>query len=135
LYTITALGALFLAISKRRQELVLLSNGATTVRPIFKEYNLALLDEMLRIVTTSTLIAYILYTIEAPSRLLAGNKLGLITIPFLMYGLFRYLYLIHVKSEGDAPDEVLLKDRPIQITILLWGLSFIIILYILPPAT
>jgi 4-hydroxybenzoate polyprenyltransferase len=132
LYAVTGLGALFLAISKRRQEMIMMSDNATTVRPIFKQYNLPLLDDMLRTVTTSTLIAYILYTIEAPSVLLAGNNLALITVPFVTYALFRYLYLIHVRGEGSAPDEVLLQDRPLQISIILWGLSFILILYIIP---
>jgi 4-hydroxybenzoate polyprenyltransferase len=135
LYTVMALLALFLAISKRRQELVLLSDNAANSRPIFREYNLPLLDDMLRIVTTSTLIAYILYTIEAPSRLLRGTNLALVTVPFVMYGLFRYLYLVHVKGEGSAPDEVLLRDRPLQMAILLWGLSFVIILYLVPRPT
>lgn len=135
LYTVTALLALFLAISKRRQELVILGDSAPDVRPIFRYYNLTLLDEMLRIVTTSTLIAYILYTIEAPSRLLAGTNLALTTVPFVMYALFRYLYLIHVKGEGSAPDEVVLRDRPLQIAILLWGVTFIIILYLLPQTS
>ncbi len=72
-------------------------------------YNLPLLDDMLRMVTTSTLIAYLLYTIEAPSVLLAGTKLALLTVPFVLYALWRYLYLIHVKGEGSAPDEVLLR--------------------------
>jgi 4-hydroxybenzoate polyprenyltransferase len=132
LYAVTALFALFLAISKRRQELVMLADGAAEVRPIFKEYNLPLLDDMLRLVTTGTLITYILYTIEAPSVLLAGNNLALITVPFIMYVIFRYLYLIHVKGEGSAPDEVVLRDRPLQIAILLWGASFVFILYIVP---
>ncbi|MEO8607647.1 MAG: decaprenyl-phosphate phosphoribosyltransferase [Chloroflexota bacterium] len=132
LYAVTALLALFLAISKRRQELIIMADGATTVRPIFKEYNLPLLDEMLRTVTTATLIAYILYTIEAPSVLLAGTNLALITVPFVMYALFRYLYLIHVKGEGGAPDEVLLRDRPLLASIFLWGITFVFILYLVP---
>jgi 4-hydroxybenzoate polyprenyltransferase len=135
LYTVMALLALFLAISKRRQELIMLTDTATTTRPIFREYNLPLLDEMLRMVTTSTLIAYILYAIEAPSKLLRGTNLALITVPFVMYGLFRYMYLIHVKGEGSAPDEVLLQDRPLQVTIMLWALSFVIILYLVPRST
>lgn len=133
LYAVTALFALFLAISKRRQELVMMKDsGAEQVRPIFKEYNLTLLDEMLRTVTTSTFIAYILYAIEAPTVLLAGNSLALLTVPFVIYGLFRYLYLIHVKGEGSAPDEVLLSDRPLQVTILLWGITFVLVLYVIP---
>ncbi|MCB9451820.1 MAG: decaprenyl-phosphate phosphoribosyltransferase [Anaerolineaceae bacterium] len=130
LYTCTALLALFLAIGKRRQELITLGDNAANVRPIFKEYNLPLLDSMLNIVTTSTLLAYILYTIEAPSLLLAGNNLALITVPFVMYALFRYLYLIHVKGEGGAPDEVILRDFPLQASIVLWGLMFVFILYL-----
>jgi 4-hydroxybenzoate polyprenyltransferase len=132
LYAVIALLALFLAITKRRQELLALGPSAGEARPIFKEYNLALLDEMLRIVSTSTLVAYILYTIESPSILLANTKLALITVPFVMYGLFRYMYLIYVKGEGSAPDEVLLTDHPLQLAIVLWGLSFLVVLYIIP---
>jgi 4-hydroxybenzoate polyprenyltransferase len=132
LYAVIALLALFLAITKRRQELLALGPSAGETRPIFKEYNLALLDEMLRTVSTSTLVAYILYTIESPSILLANTKLALITVPFVLYGLFRYMYLIYVKGEGSAPDEVLLKDHPLQLAILLWGVSFIIVLYGIP---
>ncbi len=132
LYAVIALLALFLAITKRRQELLALGPSAQEVRPIFKEYNLALLDEMLRTVSTSTLVAYILYTIESPSILLANTKLALVTVPFVLYGLFRYMYLIYVKGEGSAPDEVLLTDHPLQLAILLWGVSFILVLYVAP---
>lgn len=130
LYACTALLALFLIIGKRRQELLELGDGAGSIRATLASYNLPLLDDMLRMVMTSTLIAYLLYTIEAPSVLLAGTKLALLTVPFVLYALWRYLYLIHVKGEGSAPDEVLLRDRPLQIAILLWGLTFVIILYI-----
>jgi 4-hydroxybenzoate polyprenyltransferase len=132
LYAVIALLALFLAITKRRQELLALGSSAGETRPIFKDYNLALLDEMLRTVSTSTLVAYILYTIESPSILLANTKLALITVPFVLYGLFRYMYLIYVKGEGSAPDEVLLTDHPLQLAIVSWGISFIIVLYIVP---
>ncbi|MEP7294360.1 MAG: decaprenyl-phosphate phosphoribosyltransferase, partial [Chloroflexota bacterium] len=129
LYACTALLALFLIIGKRRQELIELGASAGGIRVTLNSYNLPLLDDMLRMVTTSTLIAYLLYTIEAPSVLLAGTKLALVTVPFVLYALWRYLYLIHVKAEGSAPDEVLLRDRPLQISILLWGLTFVAILY------
>jgi 4-hydroxybenzoate polyprenyltransferase len=135
LYATTGLLALFLAIGKRRQELLIQGENAGNVRSNLKEYNLPLLDDMLRVVTTSTLITYILYTIEVPTddvTAALGPNLGLITVPFVMYGLFRYLYLIHVKGEGSAPDEVLFKDRPLQITLVLFGLTFIGILYVLP---
>ncbi|MEZ4666947.1 MAG: decaprenyl-phosphate phosphoribosyltransferase [Anaerolineae bacterium] len=132
LYAVIALFALFLAVSKRRQELVMLGSEAAKVRPIYKDYNLQLLDELLRMVTTSTLVAYILYTIESPSVLLSNTKLALITVPFVLYGIFRYMYLVYVKGEGSAPDEVLLQDRPLQVTIALWGISFITVLYVIP---
>jgi 4-hydroxybenzoate polyprenyltransferase len=131
LYACTGLLALFLAVGKRRQELINLGDHALNTRPIFKEYNLPLLDDMLRIVTTSTLITYVLYTLEVPTNTQPAF-LGMLTIPFVMYGLFRYLYLIHVKGEGSAPDEVLLKDRGLQLTLVLFAISLIIILYILP---
>jgi 4-hydroxybenzoate polyprenyltransferase len=130
LYTCTALLALFLIIGKRRQELLELGDGAGKIRATLETYNLPLLDDMLRMVMTSTLIAYLLYTIEAPSVLLAGTKLALVTVPFVLYALWRYLYLIHVKGEGSAPEDVLLRDRPLQVSILLWGLTFVLILYV-----
>ncbi len=130
LYACAALLAFFLIIGKRRQELLELGDDAGNIRATLGSYNLPLLDDMLRMVMTSTLIAYLLYTIEAPSVLLAGTKLGLLTVPFVLYALWRYLYLIHVEGEGSAPEEVLMRDRPLQISILLWGLTFVIILYI-----
>ncbi len=129
LYAFTGLLALFLVTAKRRQELVKLGDNAKQTRPIFEQYNLPLLDDMLRIVTTSTLMTYILYTIEVETMTKNGVNLGLITVPFVLYGLFRYLYLIHVEEEGSAPDEVILKDRPMQITVGLAGIVFVIILY------
>jgi 4-hydroxybenzoate polyprenyltransferase len=130
LYACSGLLALFLAIGKRRQELILLAENAENVRVTYKDYNLPLLDDMLRLVTTATFIAYLLYTVEAETIKVADTNIALVTVPFVLYGLFRYLYLIHVRNEGGAPDEVLLQDRPLLISILLWGLSFIIILYL-----
>jgi 4-hydroxybenzoate polyprenyltransferase len=132
LYADMALLALFLAIGKRRQEQVLLGEKALLTRPIFRYYNLTLLDEMLRVVTTSTLIAYILYTIEAPSPLLGRYNMALLTVPFVMYAIFRYMYLIYVRGDGSAPDEVILRDRPLQFAFILWAISFVLILYIVP---
>lgn len=130
LYACTGLLALFLAVGKRRQEMLSLGERAAEVRPIFQHYNIALLDDMMRVVTTSTLITYILYTIEVTTQ--PGPNLGLISVPFVMYGLFRYLYLVHVRGEGSAPDEVLLQDRPLQLTLIGFAITFVIILYILP---
>lgn len=130
LYACTALLALFLAIGKRRQELILLEQRAESVRSTYRVYNLPLLDDMLRIVTTSTFLAYLLYTIEAPTIKVADTNIALITVPFVLYALFRYLFLIHVRGEGGAPDEVLLRDTPLLTSIILWGLTFILILYL-----
>ncbi len=130
LYACMGLLALFLVIGKRRQELLLLDTNAQNVRVTYKEYNLPLLDEMLRLVTTSTFIIYLLYTVEAKTIKIADTNLALITVPFVLYGLLRYLYLIHVKNEGGAPDEVLLKDRPLLASVLLWGVTFVGILYL-----
>lgn len=132
LYACSGLLALFLAVGKRRQELVDLGEHAKLTRPIFEHYNLALLDDMIRLVTTSTFITYLLYTIEVDAGKIYGIQLALITVPFVLYGLLRYLYLMHVLNEGSAPDEVLLKDRPLQLTIIAWGISFIGLLYVLP---
>jgi 4-hydroxybenzoate polyprenyltransferase len=130
LYACTAMLALFLSVGKRRQELLELAEQAGSIRVIFKHYNLPLLDDMLRMSMIVAVMSYILYTIEAPSVLLAGTNLSLLTVPFVLYGMFRYLYLIHVRGEGSAPEEVLLKDRPLQVTLLLWGLTFVAILYL-----
>jgi 4-hydroxybenzoate polyprenyltransferase len=133
LYACTALLALFLAVGKRRQELVTLGEAeAVRTRPIYAHYNLPLLDDMLRLVTTSTFIAYLLYTIEVETVRIADINMALLTVPFVLYALYRYLYLIHVQGEGSAPDEVLLTDRPLQIAIVLWGLLFVGLLYLFP---
>ncbi len=131
LYAFTGLLALFLVVGKRRQELVKLGDQAENTRPIFRQYNLPLLDDMLRLVTTSTLITYILYTIEVETMTKHGANLGLITVPFVLYGLLRYLYLLHVEETDSAPEEILLADRPIQITVMLAGVAYFIILYAL----
>lgn len=131
LYAFTGLLAMFLVVGKRRQELVMLGDQAEGTRLTFRQYNLPLLDDMLRIVTTSTLITYILYTIEVETMTKHGANWGLITVPFVLYGLLRYLYLLHVEETASAPEEILLSDRPIQITVMLAGIAYFIILYAL----
>lgn len=128
LYLVTVLLALFLGLGKRRQELVLLKDQAPNTRSILNEYNLPFLDEMTAVVTAGTVMTYALYTFSAPN--LPDNHLMMLTIPFVIYGIFRYLYVIHVQGNGGAPDEVLLFDRPLQISIVLFGLTTIIILYV-----
>ncbi len=128
LYLSTTLGALFLGFGKRRGELILLGEEADRHRESLADYNLALLDQLINTVTASTIITYALYTFSAPN--LPQNHLMMLTIPFVVYGLFRYLYLIHVQGITLAPDEVLLTDRAIQIDLLLWGVLSVAILYL-----
>lgn len=127
LYVFTVLLALFLSLGKRRQELVLLEAKATRTRSILNEYNIPFLDAMMSIVTTGTIITYAFYTFSAPN--LPRNHLMMLTIPFVIYGIFRYLYIIHVQGNGGAPDEVLLTDRALQVNILLFGITVLTILY------
>lgn len=128
LYLCAGLLALFLAIGKRRQELLLLADGASDHRAAYKAYNLPLLDDMLRMVTTGSVITYMLYTIESQTIRSNEHKM-LLTVPFVIYGVFRYLYLIHVEGEGSAPDELLFKDWPLLLDVILWVLAVGLILY------
>ncbi|NJN99135.1 MAG: decaprenyl-phosphate phosphoribosyltransferase [Anaerolineales bacterium] len=128
LYLCTTLLALFLGLGKRRQELVLMGDKSNNTRSILEHYNLPFLDQMIGIVTTGTVMAYSFYTFSAAG--LPENHLMMLTIPFVLYGIFRWLYVIHVRGDGGAPDEVLLQDRPLQMSLLLWGLSIVAILYI-----
>ncbi len=131
LYVVTTLGALYIGFGKRRAELNLLANGANNHRKVLDGYTIPFLDQMITIVSSTTIIAYSLYTFSAPN--LPSNHAMMLTIPFVMYGVFRYLWLIQVKKEGGAPEEILLKDRPFEIDILLWGISVLIIFYVLAP--
>lgn len=125
----TALLALFLAMSKRRHELVFLEQDAENHRPILKEYSPYLLDQMIAVVTASTVIAYCLYTISEETIAKFGTTRLIFTVPFVLYGIFRYLYLIHQKSEGGTPEVLILKDKPLLLDIFLWIVSAGIIIY------
>jgi len=107
--------------------LILLNNDATHHRQILKEYTPELLEQMITIVISTTVMAYSLYTFSADN--LPKNHAMMLTIPFALYGAFRYLYLIHLRNEGGSPEETLLKDRPILAVIALWGLTVMVILY------
>jgi 4-hydroxybenzoate polyprenyltransferase len=118
LYTVTLLGALFLGLCKRRHELVLLEDGAAAHRKILDEYTPQLLDTLIAIVASATIMAYSLYTFTSPK--LPANHAMMLTVPFVIFGLFRYLYLAHRKGGGGSPEEIFTKDGPIIVTILLW---------------
>ena len=126
LYLCTLLGALFLAISKRRHELTLLADGASGHRPILAEYTRGLLDQMATVVTSSTVVAYALYTVTAEN--LPRNHAMLATVPYVLYGIFRYMYLVHRHDAGGSPEDVLLRDRPMQVTVALWVITAMVIL-------
>jgi 4-hydroxybenzoate polyprenyltransferase len=128
LYVFGGFLALFMALGKRRHELVLLGQEASNHRAILEEYNLDLIDRLLGIVTTSAIVAYSLYTFLAEG--LPPNHAMMLTIPFVLYGIFRYLYLIHIRHEGGAPEEILLRDRPLQAALFLWVTMVFIALYV-----
>jgi 4-hydroxybenzoate polyprenyltransferase len=119
--------ALFIGLGKRRAEIDLLEAEAGTHRQVLAGYSLELLDQLLTIVLSATLMTYCLYTISFPIP--KDSQTMMLTIPFVIYGLFRYLYLIKMDHIGGAPEEVVLKDRPMQASILLWGITVILILY------
>lgn len=127
LYVFTILISLFLGFTKRRGEIALLKGEAGNHRAILEEYNLSFLDNMINVVMSAVIVTYSFYTFSAPN--LPENHTMMLTIPFLLYGIFRYLYLVHVRGEVKPPDEVLLKDRPLQATVLLFGVVVMIVLY------
>jgi 4-hydroxybenzoate polyprenyltransferase len=125
----TVLLALFLALSKRRHELVLLADGATSHRRILQEYSPYLLDQMIAVVTASTLVAYALATVSPETIDKFGTDRLVWTLPFPLYGIFRYLYLVHHKEGGGSPSEMLLTDRPLLLCVALWALAVAAIIY------
>jgi 4-hydroxybenzoate polyprenyltransferase len=128
LYVVTTLGALYLGFGKRRAELGLLAHGAGSHRKVLEGYTLPLLDQYITIVSAATILAYSLYTFSAPN--LPANHSMMLTIPFMAYIIFRYLYIIQVSHDAGAPEEVLLTDRPMQIAIVLFGLAIVAIFYL-----
>jgi 4-hydroxybenzoate polyprenyltransferase len=129
LFVCTILGALFIALAKRRHEILLLAGGAGTHRPILAEYSPYLLDQMIGVVTASTLIAYIFYTISPETEQKFGTSWLGLTIPFAVYGIFRYLYLVHQREGGGSPSDLLLDDRPLLACVTLWVIAVVLIIY------
>ena len=125
----TILLALFLGLSKRRHELVLLADGAIGHRRILQEYSPYLLDQMIGVVTASTLMAYVFYATSEETAAKFGTSLLGLTIPFPLYGIFRYLYLVHQREGGGSPAELLLNDRPLLACVALWAFSVVLIIY------
>jgi len=124
----TILLSLFLALSKRRHELVLLDENATHHRAILKEYTPYLLDQLIAVVTASTLMAYALYTMDPDVQAHLGTDQLIFTTPFVIYGIFRYLYLVHRKDQGGDTSEMIVTDKPFALNIFLWALSILVLL-------
>lgn len=129
LYVCVTLLSLFLGFGKRRHEITLLAGDAGIHRVSLQQYNLPLLDQIIGMVTTSTLVAYTLYSFEAKTALVGDGRM-LLTVPFVFYFIARYLYLIHVRKLGGAPDELLLRDKPLLINSMLWAGSVVALLYL-----
>jgi 4-hydroxybenzoate polyprenyltransferase len=129
LYVVTTLFALYLGFGKRRAELsVLIPENTTSHRRVLAGYSIEFIDQLITIVSATTIIAYSLYTFSAPN--LPENHTMMLTIPFVLYGIFRYLSLIQINKKGGEPEDLLLNDRPLQITIALWGIAVILIFYL-----
>jgi hypothetical protein len=127
--------ALFLGLAKRRHELLLLDQSAGATRAILQEYSAALVEEMISIVTASTIMAYSLYTFfgttweTMPYRYTDRIPFMMLTIPFVIYAIFRYLYLVYRRNSGGSPEEILLGDLPFLLNLVFWGISVVAILY------
>lgn len=133
LYVVTGLGALFIALIKRRGELTKISSSLAKQRPILREYTTLLLDQLIAIVAAATLVSYTLYTFSSGLTInenIPENNSMMLTIPFVAFGLFRYLYLLYTRDLGEAPEDVLLKDIPLCINIILWLVTSVLVLTI-----
>jgi 4-hydroxybenzoate polyprenyltransferase len=129
LYVVTTLLALYLGFGKRRAELsVLVNDNPQSHRKVLSGYSIDLIDQYITVVSASTVIAYSLYTFSAEN--VPDNHAMMLTIPFVLYGIFRYLHLIKMRDQGGEPEEILLKDRPIQVTVVLWATSVMVIFYL-----
>lgn len=129
LFLCTIFLALFLAFSKRRHELVLLADGAASQRGVLAQYSPAFLDQMINVVTASTVVCYALYAVAPETVAKHGGRSLLVTIPMVLFGIFRYLYLVYQRHEERNPTEAILRDPPFLINIALWGLAVAAIVY------
>jgi len=125
----TTLLALFLGLSKRRHELLLLGGGSEDHRPVLDEYSPYLLDQMISVVTASTVIAYTVYATSPDTAARLGTSHLGVTVPFVLYGIFRYLYLVHKKRGGGSPSTLLLSDRPLLLCVGMWVGTVVLLMY------
>lgn len=127
LFVATVFLALFIGLGKRRSEIELLNTKAPSHRRVLDGYTLELLDQLLTIVLSTTLMTYCLYTFSTTNT--PDSYHMMFTIPFVIYGLFRYLYLVRIENSGGTPEDIIVSDRPMQAAILLWGITVVVILY------
>ena len=125
----TILLALFLALGKRRHEYRSLARDAAAHRPILAEYSEGFLDQMISVVTASTVTAYALYTMSPETVAKFHTRLLPLTLPFVLYGIFRYLYLLYRRDLGGNPSDLVVNDRALLIDALLWMLATFVIIY------
>jgi 4-hydroxybenzoate polyprenyltransferase len=130
LYVVMTLLSLYLGFGKRRAELALLSDDAGSHRKVLDGYTIPLLDQYIMIVSGTTIVAYSFYTFSAPN--VPANHTMMLTIPFVVYAIFRYLFLVQIKHAGGAPEEILLSDRPLQISLFLWACVVVAVFYLSP---
>jgi len=128
IYIFTTFLALLMGTGKRRAELSEIADGPNAQRRVLDGYTLSFLDQLITLASGMTIITYSLYTFSAPN--LPENHAMMLTIPFIIYCVFRYQYLLQVKGTGSAPEELVLADRPLQLAILLWGFAVLIVFYI-----
>jgi 4-hydroxybenzoate polyprenyltransferase len=128
IYIFTTFLALLMGTGKRRAELSEIADGPNAQRRVLDGYTLAFLDQLITLASGMTIITYSLYTFSAPN--LPENYTMMLTIPFIMYAIFRYQYLLQVKGTGSAPEELVFSDRPLQFAIVLWGLTVLVVFYL-----
>jgi 4-hydroxybenzoate polyprenyltransferase len=124
--------SLFLGFTKRRAELVTLGKNGSEQRQVLQHYNVAFLDQMIAVVTGATVVCYIMYAVDERTMEMFGTRYLLGTVPFVLYGIFRYLYLNHNFNEGENPSKTIIRDRPFQINLVLWGLVWLFVMYLGP---
>jgi 4-hydroxybenzoate polyprenyltransferase len=129
LFLCTIFLALFLAFSKRRHELVLLADGASSQRGVLTEYSPVFLDQMMNVVTASAVVCYALYAVAPETVAKHGGRSLLVTVPLVLFGIFRYLYLVYHRQEERNPTEAILRDPPFLINMALWGAAVLAIVY------
>jgi len=130
LFVCTILLALFVAVAKRRHELIFLEGGGISHRSVLGKYSQTLLDQMIAVATSATVVAYCLYTIAPETVTKFGTSNLIFTFPFVLYGIYRYLYLVYRKDLGGAPERVFVTDAPMIVAVLLWVASVVVILYV-----